>query len=603
MAQQSRSLKKSSISSILMNLSVMVSRLVSEASNSSCSIAESNSLSRLQGALRARDFLRALDIADEIVLQQYHDPFEHFVHHQAANLVRKLPLAYPGVDPYKAAIKKFLAGEHRCKRMNQKFTAYARAPYDRRPHFQVLEEARSYIRSVIGDKPNIDRILAGSDFTAGANIDVGGNDTSQSRKLSYPRISVSPSAVGYLKEAWWRNFHFADTLLESRTLGSQQGTLPGVPTVPKAEYTCYDREVFDREFAARLKYVSYNKLFTVQKETKCDRTAGKEPEGNSLLQKGADVELKTLLKRVGLDLTQQEPNQVLAYSGSLGTDRFSFVTIDLANASNSMSTRVVKYLLPPDWFIFLDAIRSPSYELEGDVKRYEMFCSMGNGFCFPLETLIFASIVNAVQTVCNHKTPFRVYGDDIICDNSIALYVIEVLKYIGFSTNNKKTFVHGPFRESCGADWYSGINVRPFILDFVPTNRRDWIKVFNGLSSNPIYQDVLGSTRDFVYEFVKDQPHIPRDLVANASDYSYQGLLVPMDVFMGTKWAQWDRDRQTWNWTEWLEQGIASETQYSPKVLMAAALRGSRSENYEPLTMLRYTTRTRKRRYLDVCES
>jgi hypothetical protein len=94
---------------------------------------------------------------------------------------------------------------------------------------------------------------------------------------------------------------------------------------------------------------------------------------------------------------------------------------------------------------------------------------MGNGFTFPLQTMIFASLVTAAYKVCGiriHK-PYRqnlgnfaVFGDDIIVDSRVYNLVVRCLAILGFKVNGDKSFNEGLFRESCGSDFYSGYNVR-----------------------------------------------------------------------------------------------------------------------------------------------
>jgi len=159
----------------------------------------------------------------------------------------------------------------------------------------------------------------------------------------------------------------------------------------------------------------------------------------------------------------------MAYKGSLDDSEDGFSTIDLSSASDSISTELCRELLPPDWFYFLNRVRSPAYVISElgveEPRRYEKFVTMGNGFCFPLQTLLFASLVHAVDPTAKPGSDFRVFGDDIIVRQKIAREVIRLLAKVGFRTNVRKTFVSGPFRESCGSNWYKGEDVTPMTLD------------------------------------------------------------------------------------------------------------------------------------------
>jgi hypothetical protein len=87
--------------------------------------------------------------------------------------------------------------------------------------------------------------------------------------------------------------------------------------------------------------------------------------------------------------------------------------------------------------------------------EYEKISSMGNGATFELETAIFWAISSSVAG------DSVVYGDDIIVPTEHAPEVIELLEFCGFKCNPKKTFVSGPFRESCGGHYFQGVDVTP----------------------------------------------------------------------------------------------------------------------------------------------
>jgi hypothetical protein len=55
-----------------------------------------------------------------------------------------------------------------------------------------------------------------------------------------------------------------------------------------------------------------------------------------------------------------------------------------------------------------------------------------------------------------------VYGDDIIVPTSCYTMLVTALQFFGFELNKSKSYASGPFRESCGADYYLGEQIRPF---------------------------------------------------------------------------------------------------------------------------------------------
>lgn len=197
-----------------------------------------------------------------------------------------------------------------------------------------------------------------------------------------------------------------------------------------------------------------NTATTVPKNAKTDRLICYEPHMNIRYQRAVGEWMKDRLLKVGVNLRDQKPNQVLARRASRwGTH----ATIDLSSASDTITVELVQALLPPEWFEFLDQLRSHYTTWPGgETLRNEKFSSMGNGFTFELESLCFYALIRAV---CPDRRVL-VYGDDIIIPVCYYGDVVAALQKGGFSINSKKSFSQGYFRESCGGDFYRGLPLR-----------------------------------------------------------------------------------------------------------------------------------------------
>jgi hypothetical protein len=211
-----------------------------------------------------------------------------------------------------------------------------------------------------------------------------------------------------------------------------------------------------------LRIVPGNKVVTVPKNAKTDRTIAIEPLMNIYIQKGIGALIRYRLKRCNIDLDDQTVNQRLAREGSINN---SLATIDLSMASDTVARRLVEMLLPEDWFQAMDMARSHRGVLpDHTIITYEKFSSMGNGFTFELESLIFWAIVESVRDTLGEKGSISIYGDDIIAPGGTARAVLEILPKFGFTPNVSKTFIDGPFRESCGKHYFRGVDVTPFYV-------------------------------------------------------------------------------------------------------------------------------------------
>lgn len=528
-------------------------------------------LGPLKGALRARQVGSAINAAGKLVSTMYETPDSHFQAYQIANLIRKYPFEAPELKPEENALKTFLRGEQRCKRMNAKMRA-RRIPRIERtrpiPYAAIELKAKQWIEKVLGPF-QLERVLDRCDFSDGASIGIHGNATNIGRKFMAESWTVSQSALPYAIEALYTN------------ASARNAVLPGL-------YKNYDALLFAELVTEMSEIVDYNKLSLVLKEATTHRVIALEPLLNNFLQKGVDLEMRGHLARAGFPLHDQGRNARMAFEGSrnwLSCDPYS--TIDVRNASGSMASELIKSWVPMDWWEFMSRIRSSAYLLNGERHEYSSFCSMGNGFCFPLETLIFASICHACG--CNDGD-FAVYGDDIIVRRERALLVIEVLRYFGFQTNIKKTFVVGPFRESCGTDWYSGEDVRPYVASTKLDTLSAFMAAHNGTLRSPRTSLFLEDLRLQLRAAVKDE-HRLLGLPVDGADTHF---CVELDEAISCPTFLWDRKCQTWKWRGLVPHARPDHEMLSKRdhparadVDMYTVLRGARPPS---LYTLRYST-------------
>jgi len=215
--------------------------------------------------------------------------------------------------------------------------------------------------------------------------------------------------------------------------------------------------------------VKGSRLTTVPKNEETERTIAIEPSGNMALQLAAGKYLEDVLRSIGLDITCQQPkNKALACSGSL-SDRLA--TIDLKSASDCIKPELVQLLMPKRWHDLLVTLRSPETVLpNGETVPLKMISTMGNGYTFPLMTLLLVSLIYGYRCTRGGPNLFidwtstAVFGDDIIIPASEYAGFCKVLQGAGFIVNTDKSYSEGPFRESCGGDYYKGWDVTPFYV-------------------------------------------------------------------------------------------------------------------------------------------
>lgn len=214
--------------------------------------------------------------------------------------------------------------------------------------------------------------------------------------------------------------------------------------------------------------VAGNRLSYVPKTSEISRSICTEPTLNMYFQKGIGFSLEKMLrKRFKIDLSYQPIlNRKLA---RLGSANGSFGTIDLSSASDSISLKMLRSILPEELLRYLEFARSP-YVIYPDGTLHELYMvsSMGNGFTFPLQTLLFSTIVVSCYRMLGIKPEYgsrgpsnwAVFGDDIIVRKDSYDFVVRALQLFGFIVNDNKSFNSGHFRESCGGDYFRGHNIR-----------------------------------------------------------------------------------------------------------------------------------------------
>ncbi len=226
---------------------------------------------------------------------------------------------------------------------------------------------------------------------------------------------------------------------------------------------------------------------------------------------------KTMLTSL-IGTTYQEPNQLLAMSGSISG---SLATLDLSEASDRVSNLLVKTLFGPypDLNDLVQASRStrasvPGY---GDVS-INRFASMGSALTFPVETMVFLAVVaigiqKARGTRFTHTRHFydlvgsvRIYGDDIIVPVDTVTSVVATLELFGFKVNRHKSFWTGKFRESCGKEYFSGDDVTICrVRRVLPTDRKAVDELISAVEfRNHAYLRGLWKTARWMDDYLSD---------------------------------------------------------------------------------------------------
>lgn len=250
----------------------------------------------------------------------------------------------------------------------------------------------------------------------------------------------------------------------------------------------------------RLVYCDSNRVELVPKNWKTDRTIACEPEGNLPLQLAFDTYAKRRLRRFGIDLRDQSANQDAAKKASIDN---GLATVDFKAASDTISLNAVAWVFPPDWFKYLSDVRSPRYRGVFGEGTYHKFSSMGNGSTFTIETILFAAACHAVGS-----KNYLVYGDDVIIEKELFPEYQRLTRFLGFTINAEKSFIDGPFRESCGLDAFNGLDVTPAYIRQLDRRKSSFCHLVNSIARIAIPE---GHLANYLLNVVKEKklPSVP----------------------------------------------------------------------------------------------
>lgn len=382
-------------------------------------------------------------VSRELDPGQYNDPIKFRDDFAAVNFLRKNSSLKTTIDTKAVALQTFIEGEENCKRTNSSLPQRLRNSKNVTDlsvyAIQVGKIARWLGRYDVHDHLDACR------WGPGVSTSVKGDDTSACRKFDIERFITQDA------------YNLFGSLMPSFYHSSWENL-------------------------SNLEICPGNVVVTVPKNAKTDRTIAIEPGINLWLQLGAGALLRRKLRYASYDLNSDFKNRQGAF---LGSRNGKLATIDFRAASDSISNSLVELLLPREWFLVLDAIRSKRYTL--DKKSYtwsEKFSTMGNGFTFELESLIFVTLAESVCDFLGLATSdIAVFGDDLIVPVECVEVLIEVCGSWGFRINRKKSFSSGYFRESCGSYYFNGLDVKPFYYKAQARSLKDVYRLLNSIKT------------------------------------------------------------------------------------------------------------------------
>lgn len=219
---------------------------------------------------------------------------------------------------------------------------------------------------------------------------------------------------------------------------------------------------------------------TVPKDAEKRRGISLEPALLMYFQQGVWKRLKVVIEVLcpltagHVNFTDQAVNGDLAQESSVTG---FLATLDLKDASDLVSYKLVREIFPPSFIDILDAVRSTHTEFATansyTIRELAKFAPMGSAVCFPVEALVFWALCVAGVKTSYPELSYQdiiphvyVYGDDMLVPTAWSSIVCKTLTHFGLTINLEKSYTSRAcrFRESCGVDAYKGEQVTPIKL-------------------------------------------------------------------------------------------------------------------------------------------
>lgn len=213
------------------------------------------------------------------------------------------------------------------------------------------------------------------------------------------------------------------------------------------------------------------RVVSVPKTQSTPRIIAIEPSSVQYAQQGLKREIYELIGRGPLSkvlgFQDQDRNRKMA---KFASESLTLGTLDLSEASDRVHWFLIYLMLKPypHLWEFVWATRSARADVPGfGVIPLQKFASMGSALTFPFEAIVFTTLALCGIEQTEHRRlstsklagRISVYGDDIIVPVNAVDHVVDWLEHFGAKVNRTKSFWNGEFRESCGAEYFRGIDV------------------------------------------------------------------------------------------------------------------------------------------------
>lgn len=233
----------------------------------------------------------------------------------------------------------------------------------------------------------------------------------------------------------------------------------------------------------------------------------------------------------------QSLNRDRAREGSYYPQDNPYVTYDLSHASDSISREFFFAIWPIELRAVTRDALSDYMNIDGKLYKVGMLATSGSRLTPILQSCFFLAILWTACDLAGEPRDVSVYNDDLICRRNVAETAAQLLKLCGCTVNDKKSFVDGPFRESCGGEYLNGFDVTGVYWP------RHAIRKPGSKTSDRTLEwlQTISSMQHKLYCFPTTRQILEREVLSVIPDMTYSPVASECDDL----WARWIDEYQS----------------------------------------------------------
>jgi hypothetical protein len=137
----------------------------------------------------------------------------------------------------------------------------------------------------------------------------------------------------------------------------------------------------------------------------------------------------------------------------------------MSSASDTITKLLFWEIFPKEFSQLVYPYLGNLVTVNGKTRPMQTMSTSGNALTFVLESLVFGAVNQAAANWLRTwgeqipKDVVYVYGDDQVVRTEVFDASCQFAKALGFIVNDSKSYSTGSFRESCGGDYWDGIDV------------------------------------------------------------------------------------------------------------------------------------------------